>query len=65
MIKIKDLRGLTVDELRDKLAGFKKNLFDLNFQRRYGKVEKPHLFRHAKRDIARILTVLREKKDAK
>ena len=64
-MKIKELIGLSVEELKGKLEGLKKSLFDFNFQRKYGKVEKPHLFRLAKRDIARILTVLREKKDAK
>ena len=61
-MKARELRNLSREELEEKLGSLKKSLFDLNFQRRYGKVEKPNLFRQAKKDIARILTVLKEKK---
>ena len=60
-MRVKDLRNFSKEELKDKLEGCRKNLFDLNFQRKYGKVEKPHLFRETKKDIAKILTVLKEK----
>ena len=61
-MKAKELRNLTKEELEEKLKELKKNIFDLNFQRRLSKVEKPHMFRQIKRDIARILTVLKEQK---
>ncbi|HEC69087.1 MAG TPA: 50S ribosomal protein L29 [Candidatus Omnitrophica bacterium] len=57
------LRNLSQEELTAKLKELRKNLFELNFKRKYGKVERPHLFREYKRDIARILTVLKEKKN--
>jgi len=57
------LRSLSREELTTKLKELRKNLFELNFKRKYGKVEKPHLFREYRRDIARILTVLKEKKN--
>lgn len=60
-MKIKDLRQLGDDELNLKEKSFKKELFDLNFQRKYGKVEKPGRFRILKRDIARIKTLLKER----
>ncbi len=58
---VTELRGQTKEELLDKLLTLKKELFDLNFQRRASRVEKPHRFRQIKRTIARIHTVLREK----
>lgn len=64
-MKAKDLRNLSKEELFEKLDGLKKSLFDLNSQRRFGKVEKPHLFQEVKKDIARILTVLKEKRSDK
>ncbi len=56
-----DLRNLNVQELEDKLKETQKKLMELNFQRKTGRVEKPHLFKEAKKDIARILTILKEK----
>ena len=61
MLKTKELRDLTEEELTQKEKAFKKELFELNFQKKYGKVEKPGQFRMLRRDIARIKTVLREK----
>ncbi|HOW35957.1 MAG TPA: 50S ribosomal protein L29 [Candidatus Omnitrophota bacterium] len=60
-MKIKDLKQLGDEELNLKEKSFKKELFDLNFQRKYGKVEKPGRFRTLKRDIARIKTLLKER----
>ena len=54
------LRELSSEELVQKEKVFKKELFDLNFQRKMGNVEKPNRFRMVKRDIARIFTILRE-----
>ena len=65
MIKIQELRGLSKEELLDKVEDLKKQLFELNFKKKYGKVEKPHLFKSIRRDIARINTVLREKSNEK
>ncbi len=60
-MKIKELQGLSSEELVQKQKDFKKDIFDLNYQRRMGNVEKPSRFRVLKRDIARIMTVLRER----
>lgn len=64
-MKPNELSNLSKEELEEKLSNFKKDLFDLNFQRRYGKVEKSHLFRQVKKNIARILTVLKERSHEK
>lgn len=60
-MKAKDLKGLNPEDLLQKEKELKKELFDLNYQRKMGQVEKPGRFRVIKRDIARILTVLNEK----
>jgi large subunit ribosomal protein L29 len=59
-MKAKELRGLSNEELMSKLEELRKQLMDLEFKRRT-QVEKPHLFKQTKKDIAKILTVLRER----
>jgi large subunit ribosomal protein L29 len=60
-MKVNQLRELSLDELTRKEKDFKKELFNLNYQRKMGNVEKPGRFRILKRDIARIFTILRER----
>ena len=60
-MKADKLRELSSEELSQKEKGFKKELFDLNFQKKMGNIEKPNRFRLLKRDIARILTILSER----
>ncbi|MCK4912788.1 MAG: 50S ribosomal protein L29 [Candidatus Omnitrophica bacterium] len=62
-MKIEELRGLAKQELQAKLEDLNKQLMELQFKRRSG-VEKPHLFKVVKKDIARIFTVLNEKQGA-
>ncbi len=65
-MKIKQLKELNDQELIVHEKTLKKELFDLNFQRRHGRVEKPGRFRLIRREIARILTLLTERaKDGK
>lgn len=61
-MKVKDLKEFTNEELAEKEKQIKKELFELNSQRQIGRVEKPASFGNLKRDIARILTVLSERK---
>ena len=61
-MKTKDLRNLSDDELLSKEKQIKKDIFDMNNQAQSGRVEKPSSFRNFRRDIARILTVLNERK---
>ncbi|MFH1441107.1 MAG: 50S ribosomal protein L29 [Candidatus Omnitrophota bacterium] len=63
--KIQDLRGVTKEELIQKSKSLKEQLFKLNEQRYTGRVDKPHMFSSLKRDLARINTVLNEKKEKK
>ena len=60
-MKVKDLRQVSSEELVQKERSFKKELFDLNYQRKTGRVEKSSRFSLFKKDIARILTILKER----
>jgi len=61
-VKAKDLENLSKEELQNKLNDLNKQLMELQFKRKSG-VEKPHLFKVFKKDIARILTILNKNKE--
>ena len=60
-MKARQLRDLTDDELQDKLADTRQELFNLRFQAATGALENSARLRLAKREIARILTIQRER----
>jgi len=49
------------DELNKKLAELKDELFKLRFQHAINQLENPHKIADVKKDIARVMTVIREK----
>ncbi|TNC46624.1 50S ribosomal protein L29 [Rubellimicrobium rubrum] len=57
----KDLRGQTPDQLRDQLASLKKESFNLRFQQATGQLENSSRMRQARRQAARVLTILNQK----
>ncbi len=61
-MKPSDLRELSVDELMRKEGDLRKELFNLRFQQATGEIENPMRIRSIKKDIARILTVVTQKK---
>lgn len=62
-MKTKELKDLAVTELLDKEKNLYVELSKLNLQRYTGRVEKPHKFALIRKDIARIRTILNQKKD--
>ena len=60
-MKARDLRELPVDALERRLADTRRELFNLRFQSATGALENPARITLAKREIARVLTVLNEK----
>ena len=60
-MKATELREKTVDELRDKEKELADQLFVLRLQQTTGQLEKPSKVRSTRKDLARVLTVLREK----
>ncbi len=59
-IEVKDLRGLTREELAQKERDLKKELFHLRVQNATGRVESPARFKTVRRDMARVKTIARE-----
>jgi large subunit ribosomal protein L29 len=59
-----ELRELPDDELRQKLAEGKEELFNLRFQIVTGQLDDPRRIKTIKREIARVLTVMREREIA-
>lgn len=63
-MKAKEIREMSSEELENKLKELKSELFNLRFQHAINQLDNPHKIADVKRDIARVMTVLREKKDA-
>ena len=59
--KARELRSLTVPELRHKREALEKDLFELQRKKVTGQLDKPHLFRTTRRQIAQLNTLMREK----
>ncbi|PJE35060.1 50S ribosomal protein L29 [Pseudooceanicola lipolyticus] len=57
----KELRDKTPDQLREELVKLKKESFNLRFQQATGQLENPAKIRAARRDAARVKTILNEK----
>jgi large subunit ribosomal protein L29 len=61
-MKAVDLHGKSADELSDSLFDLKKEAFNLRFQRASGQLENTQRVRQVRRDIARVKTILRQKR---
>jgi large subunit ribosomal protein L29 len=64
MSRAEKFKGLTADQLDDELAKLKKEQFNLRFQRASGQLENTARVRVVRRDIARIMTISRQKRAA-
>lgn len=60
-MKASQMRDQTVEDLRDKERDLCEQLFALRLQQVTGQLEKPSRVRDLRKDLARVLTVLREK----
>jgi len=56
-----ELRDKTPDQLREELANLKKESFNLRFQQATGQLEGTSRMKGARRDAARVRTILNEK----
>jgi large subunit ribosomal protein L29 len=61
-MKASETRDLTPDQLGEELVKLKKEAFNLRFQRASGQLENTARVREIRRDVARIKTILKEKK---
>jgi len=63
-MKVMEVRDRSEDELRESLVDLKKEAFNLRFQQATGQLENTARVRQVRRDIARVETVLRERRSA-
>lgn len=59
-MKAKELRDLSVEELREREGELKRELFNLRIQKATGQLGNTAILGKTKRDLARVKTVLRE-----
>ncbi len=60
-MKIAEIRQMSDSELQDNLNKLEEKLFDLRFSQAMGKLETPSAFKWARKDIARIMTIVNER----
>ena len=61
-MKANEIRELTAEQLSAKLKELKTELFNLRFQHAVNQLENPHKMTEVKHDIARVMTVLNQKR---
>lgn len=59
-----ELRGKSVDELKQELQGLLREQFNLRMQKGTGQLSRPDQVRKVRRNIARVKTVINEKAKA-
>jgi large subunit ribosomal protein L29 len=64
LTKIKEARELSDAAVAEQILAVKRQLMDLRLQQATGRMEKPHLFKHAKHRLAQLMTVERERQIA-
>ncbi len=60
-MNLEELRNLSVDELANKLGASKRELLNLRMQAAAGKLEKTHQMRIVRREVAQLMTLLKER----
>lgn len=60
-MKAKDFRELTTEELEAKLKELKAELFNLRFSHATNQLSNPMALNNTKKDIARVMTILKER----
>ncbi|MCI7803944.1 MAG: 50S ribosomal protein L29 [Oscillospiraceae bacterium] len=59
-MKASEIKGMSVEEMNEKLTGLKEELFALRFQLAVNQLDNTARLKAVKKDIARIKTVMRE-----
>ncbi len=61
-MKIDDIRKLSTDDIEKKIVELKRELLDLRIKQATGTLEKPVQIRELKKTVARLKTILNERK---
>ena len=64
-MKNSDLRKLTDEELTKRVSEAKKELFDLRLKQATGSLDKPSKIHELRKEVARMLTILKERELSK
>ena len=62
-MKLKEIKGLGVTELRQRESELREELFNLRIQKQVGQLENPVRSRTVRRELARVLTIARAHSD--
>lgn len=60
-MKASELRAMSTEELQKELLETRRELFNFRVQKATSQLTRPHLVRNAKKKVARIKTMLKEK----
>ena len=63
--KANSMKELTPDEIHQRLAELREEMFNLRFRNAMRQLDNPLKIRETRREMARLLTVLREKEGVK
>jgi len=61
-MKAKEIRSMTIEEIESKITEFQDKIFKQRIQKSLGQSENPYKIRDTRRDIARLITILNEKR---
>ena len=61
MLKAKEVHGLSVEEISERIREEEEQLRELNFRHAIAQLENPMILREKRRFVARLKTILREK----
>ena len=63
-MKVKEIRDLTNEEITKKIEESKEELFNLRMMQATGNLEKPSRLHELRKDVARMKTILAERREA-
>ena len=63
-MKVKEIRELTTEQIEEKIASTKDEIFTLRLKQATGNLEKPSRIHELRKDVARMKTILAERKEA-
>ena len=64
-MKTSEIRKMTTEEINTNITETKQELWNLRFSGATGQLEKPHRIKELRHDVARMKTVLNERKESK
>ena len=64
-VKAQSMKEMTLDEIKQRVTDLREELFNLRFRNSMRQLDNPLKIRESRREMARLLTVLREKEGVK